>query len=400
MAAKLSNQITSDFDPFSDEALSDPFDHFKRLRALGPLIRLEKYGIWCATRYSDVNAILLNPEEFSSAGGAGLANYFKQKPWRRPSLLLETDPPLHAQSRRVVARTMSPGAVKKLREEFQKRADELIGSLVERGAFDAVTDVAEVFPFTVFVEALGIENDGGDALLRYAEMVFAGFGPINAFYHEAMAHAERVLPWVEAKCQRDALRPGSFGAQIYDAADAGEIPREDAPLLIRSFLSAGLDTTISAIGTAMHCLATHPEQWKLLKEDVAVRARSAIDETVRYDPPVWALFRTTLRDTEYAGVTIAKHDKVLLLLGSANRDETRVPDPDAFDLIRKGTNHLGFGTGIHGCVGQMIGRLEGEAILTALARHAVSIELAETPVRRLSSGLRAFSSVPLRARAN
>jgi 4-methoxybenzoate monooxygenase (O-demethylating) len=96
------------------------------------------------------------------------------------------------------------------------------------------------------VEALGIDNDGGDALLRYAEMVFAGFGPENDFFRSAMFHAPRVLLWIERKCQRDALRPGSFGSQIYDSSDAGEIALEDAPLLVRSFLSAGLDTTMSA----------------------------------------------------------------------------------------------------------------------------------------------------------
>jgi 4-methoxybenzoate monooxygenase (O-demethylating) len=103
----------------------------------------------------------------SAALGAGLANYFKQKPWRRPSLLLETDPPLHESARRVVARTMSAGAMKKLQEGFRRSADELIQKMAERGTFDAAKDIAEVFPFTVFVEALGIDNDRGDALLRY-----------------------------------------------------------------------------------------------------------------------------------------------------------------------------------------------------------------------------------------
>jgi cytochrome P450 len=386
----------SDFDPFSQEALLNPFGFHAQLRKQGPLIWLEKYNIWCAARYDDIRSILLDHGNFSSAGGAGLPNYFKQKPWRRPSLLLETDPPLHESAHRVVARTMSPGAMKKLQEGFRRSADELIQKLVERGTFDAARDIAEVFPFTVFVEALGIDNDGGDALLRYAEMVFAGFGPENDFFRSAMSHAPRVLPWIERKCQRDALRPGSFGSQIYDAADAGEIASEDVPLLVRSFLSAGLDTTMSALGTMIHCLATHPQKWELLKNDSPALIRPTFDEVVRYDPPVWALFRTALTDTEYAGTRIGKHEKVLLLVGSANRDESRWSNPDRFEITRRASGHIGFGTGIHGCVGQMVARLEGEAILFALSsRRVKSIQLAGEPIRRMSTGLRAFSSVPV-----
>jgi 4-methoxybenzoate monooxygenase (O-demethylating) len=393
-----SDVAISDFDPFSEEALADPFRFHARLREQGALLWLERYGVWCAARYDDVRKILLDHVNFSSAGGAGLPNYFKQKPWRRPSLLLETDPPLHEHSHRVVMRTMSPGAMKELRESFCHSADELIGRLVERGTFDAVKDIAEVFPFMVFVEALGIENDGDDALLRYAEMVFAGFGPENAFCRSAMSHAPRVLPWIEEKCQRDALRPGSFGAQIYDAADAGEIAMEDAPLLVRSFLSAGLDTTMSALGTMIHCLAEHPQQWELLRNSPAL-IRQTFDEVVRYDPPVWALFRTAFENTEYAGTKIGKHEKVLLLIGSANRDEYRWTNPDRFEITRKTSGHIGFGTGIHGCVGQMVARLEGEAILAALSHRVKSIELAGDPIRRMSTGLRAFSSVPVSVQA-
>jgi len=145
------------------------------------------------------------------------------------------------------------------------------------------------------------------------------------------------------------LRPGSFGAQIYDAADAGEIPLEDAPLVLRSFLSAGLDTTMSALGTMFHCLATHPQQWQLLRNISSTLIRPTFDEVVRFDPPVWALFCTVLKDTEYAGITIGEHEKVLLLIGSANRDEARWSNPDSFEITRKTSGHLGFGTGIHGC---------------------------------------------------
>jgi cytochrome P450 len=166
-------------------------------------------------------------------------------------------------------------------------------------------------------------------------------------------------------------------------------------LLIRSFLSAGLDTTMSALGTMIHCLAVNPEQWELLKHNSPALIRPTFDEAVRYDPPVWGVFRTLLEDIEFAGTTIRKHDKVLLLLASANRDESRWSNPERFEITRKTSGHIGFGTGIHNCVGQMVARLEGEAILSALSRHIKSIKLAGDPIRRLSTGLRAFSSIPV-----
>ena len=155
-------------------------------------------------------------------------------------------------------------------------------SLVEKGSFDAIRDLPEVFPLTVFPDALGIDNEGRENFLTYGAMVFAGMGPENDYFRSLMAHAPTVLPWVAAKCRREALAPGSFGAQVYEAADTGEITEEEAPLLVRSFLSAGLDTTISATGMALYSLARHPEQWAILAANPSL-ARAAFDETLRYE---------------------------------------------------------------------------------------------------------------------
>jgi cytochrome P450 len=226
-------------------------------------------------------------------------------------------------------------------------------------------------------------------------MVFAGMGSEDDYFRNLMTHAPTVLPRVTAKCQREALAPGSFGAQVYEAADSGEITREEAPLLVRSFLSAGLDTTISAIGMALYSLARHPKQWAILAADPSL-ARVAFDETLRFDSAAPYVFRTTPHETEITGVRIGQHEKVLLLLTSANRDESRWERPDEFDITRRVAGHIGFGTGIHGCVGQMVARLEGEAVLSALTNSVASIEITGEAVYRDSSGLRALSSLPVR----
>lgn len=385
----------SDFDPFGADTRADPYQAYIELRAAGPIIRLEKYGIFAVPRFADVKAIFADHVNFSNAGGAGLANYFKEKPWRPPSIVLEADPPLHTRTRKVLARIMSPGAMRKLEDAFKAKAAALVDDLVEKGAFDAIRDLAEVFPLTVFPDALGIDNEGRENFLTYGAMVFAGMGPENDYFRSLMAHAPKVLPWVAAKCLRQALAPGSFGAQVYEAADTGEITDEEAPLLVRSFLSAGLDTTISAIGMALYSLARHPQQWAILAANPSL-ARAAFDETLRYDTAAPYVFRTTPHETEVAGVPIGKNEKVLLLIASANRDDARWERADQFDITRRVAGHIGFGTGIHGCVGQMVARLEGEAVLAALAERVASIEIAGEPLYRDSSGLRALSSLPVR----
>jgi len=387
--------VLSDFDPFSAATRADPYADYAALRAAAPVVRLAKYDIWAVPRFAEVKAIFDDPVNFSNAGGAGLTNYFKEKPWRPPSIILEADPPLHTRTRTVLARILSVGAMRRLAEAFKAKAATLVDGLIERGSFDAVREVAEVFPISVFPDALGIDQEGRENFLTYGAMVFAGFGPENDYFRNLMQQAPTVLPWVAARCERKALRPGSFGAQVYEAADTGEINAEEAPLLVRSLLSAGLDTTISGIGMALYSLARHPHQWARLAADPGL-ARAAFDESLRFDTPAPYVFRTTPHATEIAGVAIDKHEKILLLLGCANRDETRWERPDEFDITRRLSGHVGFGVGIHGCVGQMVARLEAEAVLAALAARVAQIEFDGEVTWRDSTGLRALATLPVR----
>ena len=282
MATLALDHARSDFDPFGWTTRVDPYPAYTALRGAGPAVRLDKYGIWAVPRYAEIKTIFADHVNFSNAGGAGIANYFKTKPWRPPSIILEADPPLHTKTRKVLARIMSPGAMRRLENDFKAKAVELVDGLVARGSFDAIRDVAEVFPLSVFPDALGIDSEGRENFLTYGAMVFAGMGPENDYFRNLMMHAPTVLPWVTAKCRREALAPGSFGAQVYEAADSGEITEEEAPLLVRSFLSAGLDTTISAIGMALYSLARHPEQWAILAANPSL-SRAAFDETLRFE---------------------------------------------------------------------------------------------------------------------
>ena len=382
-------------DPFSSENLMEPHMLHEQMREAGPVVSLEAYDtLWGMARYEQVNAALKDYETFSSAAGAGLSNFQKEKPWRAPSLLLEADPPFHTRAREVVGPILAPPVIKALQGNFQREAIELVDRLITLGSFDAMTQLAEVYTLKVFGDALGLPEEGRENLLPYANMVFNGFGPRNQLLAEAMANAQPVLQWVTKSCSREALRPGSFGAQIWAAADAGKIPEEWAPLLVRSLISAGLDTTISGIAATIYALASHPEQWSILRQDPSL-AKSAFEETIRWESSVQTFFRTTTREVEVAGVHIPAGEKMLLFLGSANRDPRRWNNADSFDIRRNASGHVGFGMGIHRCVGQTVSRVEAEVLLTALVQRVERIEITGQLQRKPNNTMRAWSSIPV-----
>jgi 4-methoxybenzoate monooxygenase (O-demethylating) len=387
----------SDVDPFCREFFEDPFAAHEELRQAGPVVRLSRYGVWAVARYAQVHAVLNDWQTFCSSRGAGITDFVKEKPWRPKSLVLETDPPLHDRTRRVLNRVMSASAMSRLRERFAAEANQLVEELVERGSFDAIANLAEAYPLTVFPDAMGMPRENRHFLLPYGNMVFNSFGPRNEFLETAVADAEPVLAWLQRQMQRDALAPGGFGAAIHGAADTGELTEEEAPIVARSLLTAGVDTTVSGLGAAVYCLARFPDQFAQLRADPSL-ARAAFEEAVRYESPVQTFFRTTTRKTEIAGVPLGEGEKVLMFLGAANRDPRQWERPDEYDITRRVVGHVGFGSGIHQCVGQLLARLEGECVLSALAHKVGAIEIAGPTSRRYNNTLRALASLPITMR--
>jgi cytochrome P450 len=390
----LSRPVSS-VDPFSHGFLHDPYPHHQALREAGPVVWLEQYGIWTMARHEQVRDALTDHQTYCSSAGVGLSDFRKEPPWRPPSIILEADPPLHTRTRAVLTRILSPGAIKVLRETFEREAERLVARLVESREFDGIADLAEAYPLKVFPDAVGISDDGRENLLPYGSMVFNSFGPRNDLFNAAMANAGPVRDWIMSKCSRAALAPGGLGMQIFNAVDSGELSEDEAGMLVRSFLSAGIDTTVYGLGNALYCLARYPEQWQALRENPAL-IRGAFEEVLRFEAPVQSFFRTTTKAVEVSGVRLGDGEKVLLLFAAANRDPRRWDRPDDFDVKRRATGHMTFGTGIHGCVGQAVARLETEAILGALAKRVATIEMTAEPTRRLNNTLRGFDTLPLR----
>ncbi len=386
--------VEVDADPFSDACIADPYEMHEKIREAGPVAYLPKYDLYAVGRHAEAQAVLNDWESYISSAGVGLANFRHEAPFRPKSLLLEADPPEHTAVRTVISRIMSPRAVKELRDSFEAEANAMIDRALEKRSIDGVKDLAEHFPLKVFPDAVGLELNGRENLLLYGDMVFNALGPRNELLARSLERYKPVSSWVMDHCERAALRPGSLGEQIYQAADAGQITLEQAPMLVRSFLSAGVDTTIYGIANLLLTLARHPEEYAKVHANPSL-ARQTFEESLRYESALQVIFRTTSKETQVAGVTIPADKKVLAMLGAANRDPRKWKDANRFDVDRNPVGHLVFGSGIHGCVGQVIARMEGEIVLRTLASRVKRIDLRGQHERHPNNTLRAMRSLPL-----
>lgn len=389
-----------DDDPFGHDILEDPHEFHRRLRDAGPLVYLSRYDVYAMGRFDQVRRSLNDWQSFQSSAGVGLANFRYEPPWRPPSLLLEADPPAHDAVRAALSTILNPRSLRGLRDKWFADAEQLVEEIADRHSVDGVTDIAQAFPLRVFSDAAGFPAEGRENLLPYSNHLFNTYGPPNDLVENGLGSIDELSRWVNDRCQRDALASTvfdgqpTFGAQIYAAADRGDITHEQAPRLVRSLISAGLDSTIHALAGTLHAFATHPDQWQRLRSD-RLLVRVAFEEALRWHSPVQTFFRTATRTMSVDGFVVPDGKKILMFLGSANHDPREWNDPDRFDLSRNPSGHVGFGMGIHQCVGQHVARQEAEALLTALVNRFSAIELAGTPRVHLNNTLRGFESLPL-----
>lgn len=385
------------FDPWDREILDDPSEFYRTIREAGPISWLEGRDVVVTGRHEDVTAILADPAAFGSSGGVGYINLKAGKQtFRTPSLLLESDAPDHPPRRRAVANALSPAALRKLREDFEAEAERRVSAILAQEVFDAHADLAAPYIVKIFPDAVGLRPEGRENLLPYGNLVFNSFGPENEIFRASARNAAELTAWITQSCAPDALRPGGFGDTIYEAMRRGEISEAEAPVLVRSLLSAGLDSTVHGVVNASYCFARWPEAWQQIAADPTL-IRRALDETVRMLTPVRNIFRTTNEEVDYKGVTIPRHTKVMLLAASANHDPEAWTDPDRFDIHRVPNRHLGFGGGVHGCVGQMVAKMELEILFTEMARRIERLEPAGAAEPLVHNTFQTFGRLPLRA---
>jgi cytochrome P450 len=386
----LHTGVRSDIDLYTEQSILAPYENYRVLRDLGPAVWLEQHNVWVMARYRDVYAALHDHETFSSGSGVALSDVINE---RMRGTTLASDPPYHDQIRGLINPPLTPKALRAHREMFQDRAHALVKELLDRGTFDAVTDFAQVFPTSLVPDLLGWPAQGRERFLAWASAAFNTIGPMNERSVAEVPAMKEMWEYIAEMAQPGRLREGSWGANLVTAAESGNIDKKLIPSMIGDYLVPSLDTTISALTSALWLLGTHPEQWQALRADRSL-IPNAINEVIRYESPTRGFYRLVARDHDIDGTMLGAGQRLLLLYAAANRDERQFDRPDVFDITRANANdHLGFGHGIHGCVGQGLARLEATTLLTALAEQVGRIEVGE-PTWRVNNHIRAIAGLP------
>jgi cytochrome P450 len=359
-------------DIFTPDAVRDARAVDDALREFAPVVRLAD-GTHMLGRHEHVSAGLLDWKAFSSTS----------RPWHdptspRPEILLTDDPPRHTQVRKVIADALSPRALERVKSIFETRAQELLARLRAREgeAVDAVSEVSQAYVFQVLPDILGLPEAGREHMHGFSEMVWATMGPPGELFDQAMEHDySAVIEWLETQCDRAALDPEGIGETIYAAADTGQVTRAEAKLLLQTVLSAGADTTFITMANALRAWALFPEEYAKLRAEPK-KVRSAFDESLRWDAPSRMAGRIATRDVEIDDYVIPAGTRCGLMFAAANRDPRFWEDPDAYRLDRDTRHSLGWGYGVHGCVGRTLATMEAQALLGAIVAQVESIAIA------------------------
>ncbi len=379
-------------DIFTDEVLLDPHEHYRALRELGPVVWLEAHQMFVLPRYADVRAALADAETFCSGQGVGLIDVVNGIGAGGSTLM--TDGEQHEHQRGIIGQGLTPRALRSMRATVEKLANDRVAQLVERGSFDAVADLARALPLSVVPDLVGWPAGGREHLLEWAGATFDLLGPLNARAAQAGPQVQEMLGFAATTATEGSFIPGSLGAEMLAGAQRGELQPAIVPLLVVDYIGPSLDTTISAIGSAVQLLATHPEQWDKLKADPSL-IPNAFNEIVRLESPIRGFSRVTTVATRVDGYDLEAGARVIVLYASANRDERVFDRPAEFDVARpNAAEHVGFGYGTHGCAGQGLARLESQAVLQAMVTQVDRIELGE-PVRGLNNLINAWASLPV-----
>jgi cytochrome P450 len=387
---------------FSDPAfVENPYPALKELRQAGKPVWHEETGMFLAARYNDANAVLrtktlgriFTPKEPESQW-----NEFN---WLHSDSLLDSEPPKHTRLRSLVGKAFSRSRIEGLRPEVERIAnlllDEAENKLATSGKFDLIADYAEPLPVKVIAALLGFPDEDEHLLRPWSQSIVKMYevNPSLEAQAEAQQAAHEFAEYVRDLMNKRKAQPGEdLISELATVEEAGE--KLNAQELIATcvlLLNAGHEASVNGFGNGMVATFERPEQLELLRKNPRGVADSAIEEFLRFDAPLHLFERTATSDTEIGGVMVKTGQKIASLLGSANRDETVFDRADELDLTREQNPHIGFGAGIHFCLGAPLSRIEMSASLPLLFERFPDLSLAEEPKRRPTFVLRGYESV-------
>ena len=384
-----------EFDPTASEFLADPYPVLAELRETTPVFRHDGLDRWLVTRHADVRACLRDRRLGRNYRHVGSDDEFRAEPldvrwlafWdvERWSLLW-LEPPDHTRIRKLVASAFTPRSVEAMREPAARLAHELLDPLVERGRLDLLYDFAQPYSIGLICDWLGVPADNHRDLLAWSHAIVKMYefdtSEEQAVAANAAAAAFRdftlELIAERRRSPRSDLVSGLVGARV----DGEHLTDAEIVSTVIVLLNAGHEATVNTLGNGVRALMERRDQWARLVNG-SVGAAAAIEELLRYDPPLQLFERWVLEDdVEVDGAPIPRGEKIALLFGAANRDPRVFASPDAFDVGRQNAaEHISFGGGIHVCIGAPLARIELEASLRALVERCPGLELAAEPRR-------------------
>jgi cytochrome P450 len=379
-------------DIYSVDAIVNPYPHYQRLRDLGPVVWLTKHKVYALPRYAECKAVLLDDKTFLSGNGVAL-NRIANRMSRGTTL--NSDGVEHDQRRKLLAHRLLPRSLRAISDGVDATAAAVVEAALNKGEIDGVNDLAAALPLAVVPDLIGWPRHQRDHLIEWGGATFDVLGPLNWQAIKASPGAFRMLLFARRVVRKRTFLAGSMADELLLAADQSKLSHAECPALMVDYLAPSIDTTMSAISNALYLFASHPEQWQLLKDEPALMP-NAINEVVRYEPPLRAFARRVGQPSEIGGVRIRSGARVLVMYASANRDEREWEQPAVFDISRDAGRQIGFGQGAHACAGQSLARLETTAMLRALIERVDRIEVTSSPTWAINNIIHRHERLPLK----
>ena len=362
-----------EFSLFDNPELGDPYPMFAMLRANAPVVKMGSSGLWAVARYDDVLRVLRDNETFSSEVSADV---LRGEPARRSMIF--NDPPVHTRLRGLISKAFTPRMIELQRSFVEANCARMVDAMCATDEADIMAGLAYPLPVGVIANMLGVADGDMATFKRWSDAIIGNVavslmigddGSLDEMNAEFDAYFKERLDKLRVEPEDNLL-----SGLVHAETDEGHLSEEDLLIICRLLLVAGNETTTSLIVNSIRVFAEFPEVLTQL------RARPhlvpvAIEEILRYYAPFAATFRRATRDVEIAGVTIAKNDRVLPLMASANRDERQFDRPDEFIIGRDPNRHLSFGMGIHYCLGAPLARMEGAVAIETLLTHISGVRI-------------------------
>jgi len=388
-----------EYNPYAYEIHEDPYPTYAALRANAPVYRNEALDFWALSRHADVLAAFKDTERFSNDHGVSL----EPESWglhaSAGTSFLALDPPRHTRLRALVSKGFTPRRVAELEQRIRAMTVDYLDPLVGAGRFDFVDELAGKVPMDVISEMLGVPRADRAELRRRADLLvhreeghiglppegIEAFASIRSYFRDTIAQRRK--------------RPADDLISVLLEVEADGERLEEGEILsfANLMIVAGNETTTKMLANAVYWLWRHPEQRALVREAPGARIPGWVEETLRFDNSTQMLARRVATDLELDGHTLRAGDRALLLVGSANRDETVFERADQYDLLRDTTQSLSFGRGVHFCLGAALARLEGRVVLEEWWRRFPDYEIEPAgSVRVHSINVRGFAALPVK----